>query len=340
MPQYRSPDEPASGPFGFFKDKDEDQVGGEVLNFLPQEDGYVYGYAPVLSRNNDVHYYSNLAIEKLGARQNDNRIDNVTVIFFANTPRFIEPYDNKSRIVGWYKNATVYRKAQKNEYINSPRVIPSDTFYYAKTAFRYAFCVPENQRTFEIPSRYQIDGGYGQRNVWYADSNHRGMKKFLTNVIDYIDTSELKFQTKISKTANRQLDYDKRKKIEISAVSSVTDHFKALGYKVKSVEQEAKGWDLECTNGTTTLFVEVKGTQGLNFLFELTPNEYTKMIRHYKKYMIAVVLDCLGKPEPHIFTIISDGKDFTGFEYSTKLKIYFQDKVGAIGKLKTEYFYP
>ena len=74
----------------------KDNIGHEVYNFL-ECDGRYYGYV----ENKSIH------IERLGASRNDDKIDNVLVIWFAKAPK------GGQKIVGWYKNATVYRHRQK-----------------------------------------------------------------------------------------------------------------------------------------------------------------------------------------------------------------------------------
>ena len=74
----------------------KDNIGHEVYNFL-ECDGKYYGYV----ENKSIH------IERLGASRNEDKIDNVLVIWFAKAPK------GGQKIVGWYKNATVYRHRQK-----------------------------------------------------------------------------------------------------------------------------------------------------------------------------------------------------------------------------------
>src|ERR1039458_2088404 len=66
--------------------------GHEMLNFQPYK-GKMYGYAPAP--------FGTIKVEKLGAAKGADSVDGVLVIWVA-----------RSRIVGWYKNATVYRREQ------------------------------------------------------------------------------------------------------------------------------------------------------------------------------------------------------------------------------------
>ena len=61
-----------------------------------------------------------------------------------------------------------------------------------------------------------------------------------------------------------------RRAIEIAAVRKARRHYEGDGYGVVEV---GKPFDLECTKGRSTLFVEVKGSRGPATKIFLTPNE-------------------------------------------------------------------
>src|SRR5271165_4977566 len=66
--------------------------GGEIFNFMPYG-GRCYGYGRPA---NDT-----IALERLGAPEGSDYVDGILVVWVA-----------KSCVVGWYKNARVYRKWQ------------------------------------------------------------------------------------------------------------------------------------------------------------------------------------------------------------------------------------
>lgn len=69
---------------------------------------------------------------------------------------------SRSIVVGWYKEATVFRHFRHGEAGN----------YYNVTARpENVVLIPPNQRQWEVPraSRGEKDYGMGQSNVWYAD---------------------------------------------------------------------------------------------------------------------------------------------------------------------------
>ncbi|MDX9990093.1 HNH endonuclease [Thiothrix unzii] len=129
-----------------------DSVGHEVCNFS-NIDGNVYGY---------VQPTGQIKIEKLGATKKDEQVTGVTVIWTAG------PDSGGTAVVGWYKNATVFRGYQK---IKRPTELQKsnglDTFRILALAAD-ATLLPVDKRSFMIPRA--VKGGIGQSNVWYADS--------------------------------------------------------------------------------------------------------------------------------------------------------------------------
>ena len=147
--------------------------GFEVCNFAPYEN-QIYGYVQPPSggsRGNiklgtDEYFFrSTININRLGADTNDDFITNVNVIWTATNSERV--------VVGWYKNATVYREYQKfdpvplfhkENYITGYRIVAEES---------NCKLLPIERRTFPIPTR--VKGGMGQSNVWYADQP-RGKK--------------------------------------------------------------------------------------------------------------------------------------------------------------------
>ncbi len=74
----------------------DDATGHEVCNFSIVR-GKVYGY---------VQPTGQIKIEKIGASKKDHSVSGVTVIWTAG------PETGGTAVVGWYKNATVYRDYQ------------------------------------------------------------------------------------------------------------------------------------------------------------------------------------------------------------------------------------
>jgi hypothetical protein len=159
----------------------EHGFGYEMYNFKEYKDK-VYGYVAVGRIRNDdwKGKMKNMRIERLGASINAPSVDNITVIWVAKSPK-----EKDTRIVGWYRAATVYRSL-----INSPRELSyrknksGDLCSYNVVAQSTdAILVPANERTFLIPRGKEC--ALGQCNVWYADKKEN--KDFVEKVRDYIN---------------------------------------------------------------------------------------------------------------------------------------------------------
>ena len=139
--------------------------GAERHNFLPFR-GYCYGYVQPSKKGKRV----NMNISKLGAAQQDDHIDNITVIWVATKPKVRGRW-----VVGVYKNATVYRESQS---IKGDIRRKSDV-YRAKATKCGSFVVPENTRNIRIPN----DILRGRASVYYDyDLNHKKYPTFSTDI--------------------------------------------------------------------------------------------------------------------------------------------------------------
>ncbi len=148
---------------------DREGHGFEVCNFAPYEN-QIYGYVQppsgrlgenIKSGTDEYFSRSKININRLGAKKNDVFIENVNVIWTAT-------HSDRGRvIVGWYKNATVYREYQKFDQappghktnnIDGYRIVAEKSNYKL---------LPIEQRNIQIPKG--VKGGMGQSNIWYAD---------------------------------------------------------------------------------------------------------------------------------------------------------------------------
>jgi hypothetical protein len=77
--------------------------GFEVCNFLPCDDGNIYGHVEVSKKEED----QNLNINRLSASKPDKSVKGVTVVWTATHPR-----EGGRRVIGWYREAEVFRTRQ------------------------------------------------------------------------------------------------------------------------------------------------------------------------------------------------------------------------------------
>lgn len=254
--------------------KDEGR-GHEICNFAPSKN-ILYGYVQPPGVQID--------IERMGASTNDESIDDVTVIWTATRPT------GGTAVVGWYKNATVFRRYQK---FHIPPAIQEQNRidgYWISASADQAKLLPVDERTFEIPR--QVKGGMGQANVWYADKLESAsiVKRALELVGGKLASP------KAAKGRKGKQDQEHKVKIEKSAIRLCCEHFEGLGYTVESVEKDNLGWDLEAASGKTLLRIEVKGLSGSAFSIELTPNEFKAFAEQADAYRLAVVTNALESP--------------------------------------------
>jgi hypothetical protein len=265
--------------------------GHEIFNFK-KISGKVYGYAQPSGYNN---------LQRLGASEDDEFIDDVLVIFTATHK------NGGTYIVGWYKNARFFKDYQntnlserkfRNEYIGYYAVANADNATLLSIDERFSFPI--------IPRR--VKGGMGQSNVWYADSPE--MEDFKKELLRHIERYEKKKSIRRRLPIFRQTDAELRKKIENIAIREVTREYSERGFTVTSVESENLGWDLEAVYKKIKLKIEVKGLAGQEVSVELTPNEFSKMNNNKDSYRLCFVTKCLENPVLYVFSYSSERNEW------------------------------
>ncbi|WP_180044028.1 HNH endonuclease [Acinetobacter sp. YH16039] len=144
-------------------------IGHEVCNFT-NVDGKVFGY---------VRSSGKIDIKKLGAGKGDEFADGVTVVWTAG------PDSGGTVVVGWYKNAKVYKEPRKLLKISDIHEKNKLDFYFIEANFVDAYLIPVNERTILIPRA--VKGGIGQSNVWYAQAPEA--RNLVSRVQEYIESN-------------------------------------------------------------------------------------------------------------------------------------------------------
>lgn len=264
------------------------KFGHEIFNFLPYK-GYSYGYVQPRGDTIDIKRIK-INIGRIGAGEEEEYVDNVLAVWVS-----------QSHIIGWYKNATVFRKHQSAPTGSGRFHKDTEMGYFVKAKADDCTLLPVDERIFPIPRRRK--GGMGQSNVWYADQPENS--SFKRDVLAFIKEGRKPHVAVIRQSpAGRawQPDPFKRQKIEKIAINTTIDYYKKNGYIVDSREKDNLGWDLEAGIGNRTLKLEVKGLSGQDILVDFTPREYEKMKEHKEDYRICIVTDCLSKPTLKIFS--------------------------------------
>ncbi|MEN6462416.1 MAG: hypothetical protein ABFC94_13755 [Syntrophomonas sp.] len=172
---------------------DEPQFGGEYVlrtgdahekyNFDPVEiDGkeVCLGFFETKSTNrvssNQLH------IEKIeGSTKSDKFVENVLVVWCAKYD------DNRTVVVGWYKNATVYRCYKNEEFENG-----YTQSYNVIANAEDCVLIPRDTRNvhiWQVPrKKYTRSFGFGQANVWFA--NEETAQQFINKLVSNIENYE------------------------------------------------------------------------------------------------------------------------------------------------------
>lgn len=181
---------------------DEHGYGEEMYNFR-KIDGKVYGYVQTRGSHN---------LQRLGAKPGAQYIEDITVVFTAKAK------EGGVYIVGWYKNATVFRDHQKSN-LEERKFHDEYIGYYTLANIENAVLVPPDLRRSlpKIPTG--IKGGMGQRNVWYADSE-LGLE-FKKEVLAAINNYEDNLILEDVRAKARQSNIEKIEEVENNAIESL-----------------------------------------------------------------------------------------------------------------------
>jgi hypothetical protein len=253
--------------------------GHEICNFAPVR-GLVYGYVQPTGNQ--------ISIERLGAEKDDEHASGVTVVWTATRPT------GGTTVVGWYRNAKVFRSYQKHKSLSKVHTSNLVDGYWIESELPDVHLLSIDERTMEIPRR--VKGGMGQSNIWYADAPEaRALVRQVERYIESNGKLKITHQTKTQKQ-----DQERKAQVEKAAIQTCCLYYEALGYEVESVEKDNLGWDLVATQGRTTLRIEAKGLSSEIFSIELTPNEFLAFSSNEQDYRLAVVTAALSEPKLHI----------------------------------------
>lgn len=147
----------------------ETQIGHEIHNYV-NCNGTYYGYVQSVG--------DTIKLERLGANSKDKFLNNVLVVWVS-LSNIWGPV-----IVGWYKNATVYRKHQDVPFeAMQNRQLADHNFYNIRS--NDVYLIPPKNRTFTVY-------GFGQSNVWYGDEETNN------KVIEYIENYTNEYESRIN----------------------------------------------------------------------------------------------------------------------------------------------
>lgn len=167
-------DNPVNG--GAYVQKHNDAY--EKFNFQECEDGYYRGFVETkhnkgYEEGNKTNTFNQIHIERIDPNyKNSDYIDDVLVVFCA------KPKNGSTVIVGWYKNAKVYR--HRPDY--------NGRIFNLEARVQDSTLLAEEDRKFVFPRAKKGIFGFGQSNVRYPNYEEHG--DFIRDVIRYIYEDE------------------------------------------------------------------------------------------------------------------------------------------------------
>ena len=152
---------------------------GEKFNFK-DVDGRCYGFVESKNKKINITRISDHYGCKIEGPDDNRYINNVLIVFFSNKQ------DGKSKIVGFYENATVYENVQTNALTNSQ--------YYFTCYSKDALLIPEEDRKFPINKHKDGINNYGQSTKWYADEIEH--VPFINEVVALFNSYKTKYSSR------------------------------------------------------------------------------------------------------------------------------------------------
>lgn len=286
----RTKDRPVGG-----GEYNENNIGLEKDNFLPDACGRVHGYSQ--TRKNLFRIDGCSETKKL------DKISSVLVIFVAT-----HPTEGGGRIVGWYKNAICYRDDQP---------LSNGNVFRMEADAKDAILVPVNERSFRIPKATKKLPAMGQKNVFYLYDKNGNLRDlpWVGKALDYVcgymrsnvlnpdeidiaDSSTV-FEIQQERRAGRSSNPKLRKAVEEHAMEIVKQHYQKKGIDLED-KSKTCSYDFSYTVQGKQRFIEVKGSQLKNPAIILTRNEVEFARENQRQMELCVVhsINVDGKDDP------------------------------------------
>lgn len=261
-----------------------------------------------------------ISLERIDSRTaSSDRVDGVLVIWTASCPSGADGGKSEgTRIVGWYRNATVLRFGAKhsNEKGRS---------YFIKAKKADCTLLPESQRVKGVPRQRQ--GFMGRSNIWYADAPEA--REYVQEVLRYV--REYRPTSRGGKRSRGVVDVEHCIRVEETAMGEAERYYSSIGYEVKRVERENKGWDLEVRSGRTRYHVEVKGLSGAEISVQLTPNEYKRMKENEGgRYRLFVVTNALDEARRTCTIFLESDDEVWVSETDQSVRLKLKETISAV----------
>ena len=154
----------------------EEASGADIFNFS-EYNGKCYGY---VMNEGDLILPDHLAKDFAGEHGQQDTTPGVLVVWCAFKDK------NTARIVGWYKNAVLYRHEQYRPSFTNPEY---ELDYFFEADAKDCLLLPVNQRTYKLEraSKAGKGRGFGRTDIWFADSPY-AVNELIPEVVQYIES--------------------------------------------------------------------------------------------------------------------------------------------------------
>lgn len=154
---------------------DKHKVGAEICNFLIADDGYVYGHVETIKKDSD----RKIRLESFGGK--GDSVSGIDVVWTAT-----EPDEGGRRVVGWYRNATVFRERQEFSRLPSQQHKRDQVTNYRICALAKDVC------RLDLDKRLLVMGkgrGWMGRTPWWTPPKNpsKEIRKFIKKVRELLN---------------------------------------------------------------------------------------------------------------------------------------------------------
>jgi len=151
----------------------------ESCNFLSDSSGLVYGHVETWRGNNETGHDTDIKIENLGAIKRDLYIDGIDVIWISTHE------EGGRRVVGWYKNARVYRARQFHgaESVTDQHERDNVDSFRIVARQEDVFLIPEDDRSLILDPHRNKTGWPGKSSIFYP-GNHENNEELMSFIDD------------------------------------------------------------------------------------------------------------------------------------------------------------
>lgn len=297
----------------------KDNTGFEACNFL-DVGGKVYGYYQPSMNSGKIN------LERINPKKTGlDKLENVLVIFFSTLPKALvqqnltnEINSSSAVIVGWYKNATVFRDAQQ---IDREIHGIEQNIYFIEAKAADSYLLPVDKRVYKIGHgiKGEKEGNPGQSNSFYIYDKNKNIKdlntlqnNWISKAIEYVkaysgefinsdqeravqNAITSQFRSNRNGGAGFQSNALVRVAVEQHAMKKAEDALTKKGYEVRLTHKNGQSicgnspFDMIAYKDGVEHFVEVKGTQSNGSSVIFTYNEVELYKDKTKKVILCVV---------------------------------------------------